>query len=225
MPKATIVVPTFERPSHLQATLESIRSFASDTPVVVINDGGPASLKDVVDQFPQAQYLFLSRPGHWKNPARAFNAGIRQVETEITIIQHSGIVQETPAVEQFTKIISEKPRVAVFGQVREAGTVLCGTYYPRPYFFLGALRTEHFVALGGFDEDYTEYGYEDDDFAWRLERYGIEFLFEDSILGQHLPHPRGNFGDQMVRMHRLFDKKKIEGTTIRNVGRNWGQLL
>ncbi|WHT16220.1 galactosyltransferase-related protein [Crossiella sp. CA-258035] len=47
------------------------------------------------------------------------------------------------------------------------------------------MSREEFLALGGFDEGFTHYGYEDVEFAWRAEKAGIPFHLGGAKVAHH----------------------------------------
>jgi glycosyltransferase involved in cell wall biosynthesis len=229
MPTVSIVVPAFQRPDHLRATLASIfGQWCSEYEVIVVDDGGMREIKEVCDEFPAARYYRLDRESRWKNPGRALNVGLRLAEGKWTIIQHSGIVSCGDTTAQIHALLVDQPSVAILARINEQGVEVCGSQ--RPYFLLGGMLTQHFLAIRGYDEDFTEYGYEDDDLAVRLSAFGIRFDHRWDIIGEHLPHPRTCTGDDMERMRSLH-YRKIEDLragridVVRNKGREWGSLL
>lgn len=192
--------------------------------VIVVDDGDDPEVKHTATSFP-VRYFHLKRGSSlWKNPARTFNVGLRKAQAPITIIQHSGVMSTGPTIRQFIDAVTDDR--CVFGRVQDGinGPDLVSSKHRRPFFFMGALRTEHFIGLGGFDEDYTEYGYEDDDFGWRMNKAGFKIIFDDDIQAIHLPHSRGDYTNGMIRMLPVFNAKCTEGTVVRNVGRDWGAL-
>jgi hypothetical protein len=87
--------------------------------------------------------------------------------------------------------------------------------------------------LGGFDEDFTEWGVMDIDFTDRLKMRGLELknLTEThGLVNMHQHHDRGgrDLGHRLEHGRReMFDlaaAKKSRGEYTRNVGRGWGGL-
>ncbi len=103
-------------------------------------------------------------------------------------------------------------------------TVYCGVENPRPYFFCGAIHRDVLLALGGFDEDYVGYGYEDDDMANRLTRSAVMFRFTDARVLHQWHEPAGTGISDMSAGREMFERKRLE-PVIRNVGREWGMPL
>jgi hypothetical protein len=90
------------------------------------------------------------------------------------------------------------------------------------------LRREHIERLRGFDEDYKFYGFDDDDFAFRLLRIGVNFQFRDDIVVHHQWH-ECSFCYGIQSNEQIF-REKMEAMMSgligpeRNLGREWGSL-
>lgn len=220
--ETSIIVPAFERPHHLRATLDVVCDGNSE--VIVVDDGSADTLIRQTAMDYDVRYYRLDRRGVWKNPARALNVGIRAASGEFTIINHSGIVGSASAIQQIVTVLREMD-VAVLAKVSENGVEVSGSY--RPYFLLGGMRTSYFLRLRGYDEDFTEYGYEDDDFALRLVAAGVDIQHWREIQAEHLPHQRHYTGPEMERMRQLNFQKTTDMAAgrigiFRNLGRDWG---
>ncbi len=63
-------------------------------------------------------------------------------------------------------------------------------------------------AVGGFDEEFQGWGFEDNDLALRLQQSGLPLRFEPAITTLHQIHPAGpqKAADQRRNMHHLFRK-------------------
>ena len=70
-----------------------------------------------------------------------------------------------------------------------------------------ALR-ERVEAVGGFDEEFRGWGFEDNDLALRLQESGLPLHFEQTISTLHQVHPAGptKAADHERNMRRLFRK-------------------
>lgn len=86
--------------------------------------------------------------------------------------------------------------------------------------------TECFRQLGGYDEDFKYYGFEDADMWNRLMKSGLKQYLDKNCRPIHLHHPKpdvyGNDKEKYEKMKILYNKKRNAGI-IRNVGVNWGQ--
>lgn len=226
MREVSVVVPAFERPQHLEATLDAIFSTMGwdDTwwELILVDDGGAPEIKALAVQF-DVRYYRLERETRWKNPGQALNVGIRAASGEFTIICHSGIVPREGTLKAIVERL-ETQDVAALARVYENGAEVPGSH--RPYFLCGGIRTRRLLELRGYDEDFTEYGYEDDDLAARLTLRGV--AFERWGAADHLPHARhAGLAAEMERMrevhyHKMAEMCRGQIDAVRNVDRDWG---
>jgi len=86
---------------------------------------------------------------------------------------------------------------------------------------------ESFKKLGGYDEDYKGYGYEDTDMHDRLMKSGLGQYFDRNCIPVHLWHEKPKVHTDETDKKRyeemgvLYNKKRGTGI-IRNVGVEWG---
>lgn len=229
--KASIVMATHNRPVQLCLTLLSItKQKFRDFEVIVIDDGDDFFTPRICEAF-DAKYFKMNRPqGGYKNPARPINAGVRKATGEIIILQNPECLH-----------VSDELISRLCNQVREDNAVFCqalslnedgshdqwychGECNARPFFFCGAIRKSWFEKLRGFDEDFKNYGYEDDDLSYRLTAAGVKFEYSD-LLVHHQWHPSGAGEISST----IFDEKRQQFLAgeigiERNVGREWGCL-
>ena len=97
---------------------------------------------------------------------------------------------------------------------------------PRDPHFL-AVRREHLLAIGGYDEDFTGYACEDTDLMDRLCNYGCYFAYTNTEV-IHLHH--GNKGDLRKNNLRAYNHnlkllQSRQGQCIRNISREWGKQM
>jgi len=224
----SIVMSTYNRAALLKTTLKSIvkQNFPSYE-IVVVDDGNDTETSALCAEF-SCKYFKLNRTqtGQFKNPARPLNVGIRNSCGDIIIIQNPECMHvEEDLIKKLTSLVTNTN--AVFCRTwslspwGDVGQLYCGKELPRPFFFCGAIKRFWLEKIRGFDEDFVDYGYEDDDLAARLKREGVTFLFSDiEVYHQwHAPLQQGNWqrNEQMLQ-------DKMNEPTIRNLGREWGAL-
>ncbi len=101
-------------------------------------------------------------------------------------------------------------------------------YYPelnnRLPFFLALSRNEFFV-IGGYDEDFSGIGYDDNDLMSRLLNNGCQY-YQTAAATIHLYHERIWFdkidSPEVIYNRTLFCQR--QGQVVRNQGREWGQM-
>jgi glycosyltransferase involved in cell wall biosynthesis len=229
----SLVMTTFNRPAQINITLESIKAQNQPIEVVVVDDGDDPNTPIICKKF-DVKYVKLNRPRTVlvRTPAYPNNVGIRAAKGDIIILQNAECRHMDPqTIEKLTGAVTDTN--AVFARVLSVHAngrermVYCGKESLRPYFFCGAIKKAWFEKLRGFDEDFTNSGFDDDDFGARLAFSGVTFDFTD-VLVHHQWHPSG--GKIVIEpMKRLFDQKCADMasgkiTAVRNLDHEWGAL-
>lgn len=208
----SVVMTAYKRPRQLRRTLESIYRQNEPCEVVVVEDGKDGETEGVCKDYPVKYLCRPDRPTYatFYNPAVVTNMGLRAATGDIVILQNAECEHVGDVISHFRDRVC--PGVALFASVAALGLdeVFVQWYcHPehsrRPLFFCGAMLRRHYLEVGLFDEDYTEYGYEDVDFADRLTEAGIYFEWTSRILAHHQWHERfsGN-----AQSRALYERKK-----------------
>lgn len=223
----SIVMTTFNRPALLRETLASIDVQDFQGEIVVVDDGTDEETAGICGEY-LVSHVRLNRPQseNYRNQAYPLNVGIRAATGDI-IIQQNAECKHIGS-ETISKLVSKVTDTnVVFARVQSLypdGTgdiIYCGPENPRPYFFCGAIKKAWFEKLRGYDEDFTGYGYEDDDMADRLKRSGVTWEFTD-VLVHHQWHPKAGHQD-MTQTAAMFEAKR-NAPIERNLNREWGAL-
>lgn len=83
-------------------------------------------------------------------------------------------------------------------------------------------RRARLAGVGGFEESFTGWGYEDYDLARRLRRSGIRIIRDDEIKVLHQTHPRHTHGAWLMKARAGL--RQILGVGSANRNRAWGRL-
>jgi len=146
----------------------------------------------------------VGEPG-WKSPVKAWNRGFDKVTGDAIYCFSSETVQGTGNIERAKSLLSSQDAV-INGKAEcscgpdgqevnwggtAPGNLLCSAAHPRPIGFIWAAPIKAVRSIHGYDEKFSEgYWHDDDDFFVRLWNTGLDFIFDDSIHGIHLHHPR-----------------------------------
>lgn len=192
----SLVITTYKRNILLSNTLASILSKnVLPDEIIVVDDENSSQVRNICKCFDVKYIPRTDRPNVvFSNPSIPINIGLKVATSDIVILQNAECKHDSNVVEQFKSV---QKNTAVFAKVVSAkkdGSF--DRYYTapndseRPYFFCGAMHREHFMDLGGMDENFVGPGFDDDDFAIRMKKAGIRFIFADDILVTHQWHDR-----------------------------------
>ena len=196
-------------------------------------DRTPEDLKEWVKAYWQTRcqatgetfvYTEIEGEAGRRNPSAAFNAVYKLITGEYVFQLSSDVECATDAVPRAIGIGSEVP-CCVWGSVRDTGEFgpvtnsptdplnLVSSVNPRPLGFIVAFPAWVLRAGCAQDEAYMQGScYEDDDWVYRLWRMGLPFVFDDSVSGQHIAHPRPEFeteeGQQAIAVNRAYTIQK-----------------
>lgn len=246
--RCSVVICTYNKARYLEKTLHSIRSqdVPFDYEVVVVDDGSTDDTRAVCQRF-GVSYRHIDKKGV-RNLSVPKNVGFRLARGEILINQNDDVIHHYPdTLEKLvTAQDSGAFTVATVYNVVEAedglptpaaapvtsvnrdsadrpfcgpGGELVGPNNPIPVFHLGALNREDVYALGGMDEEFTKYGYEDCWFAdCLLMGRKLRFQLRADIVGHHLHHPVSYVPGEGDEMLALWRKKQALGVYVSSGG-------
>lgn len=246
--KASIIITSFNRPRLLSFGLESLanQDFSKDdVEIIVLNDGdsedGTEGVCDLFSDDLNIKYYCSTRQIKWRVPGFAINHGVKRSTGKYLFISCAEMYHLDNSVERMIRTLesgrklltipsSAKDDNGSFLALLEKGIAptekdygqlenLHNLHLP---FFLGVRRDE-FVRIGGYDEDFIGFGFDDNDIVHRLKLVGNQHHPVNCRI-VHLFHPRLSFGRQDVREkfnynNRLFRRRYQ--MPVRNK-RGWG---
>jgi glycosyltransferase involved in cell wall biosynthesis len=248
-PQLSVVMGVRNRDDQLVYSLQTLVEQTlprSSYEIILINYGGDdeEKTKNLVRNIdPKINYIYTHEKGIWCN-ARARNIGVRAAKSDlICFLNPDGLFDEN-LLEEILRIHRLHSRgVLIQGRrydltAEYTNRVLKGNFDSdlKHIFktFQGKLHgdaaegdcqsfpKQTFLDIGGYDEDYSGWGADDNDFADRIVEYGLPKVWIDHRQCQllHLYHARSY--KNIDRNRRIYNKRK--GKIIRNEGREWGQL-
>jgi GT2 family glycosyltransferase len=233
---------------HLNQLRKQIIQY--DYEIIVINDGVPDGTDVLVNQYKKwlnIRYLFTGQRNLngniiWRIPGFALNIAARQASGDCLIIscaemfpiQQDIIDRLIYTVKRSNNFLSipygkdddgsYKSYVdkmqgginSVSNEYRALKVDLCTTYP----FYMGVCR-QHFIDIGGYDEDFIGSAWDDTDLSRRLVKYGLSYVNIDRHV-VHLKHKRVHDRSRWNYNKELYDQR--EALIVRNKGREWGTL-
>jgi glycosyltransferase involved in cell wall biosynthesis len=230
MNSLTVIIPTYNRCETLHKALSGyLAQTALDeiAEILVVDDGSTDSTADVVARFAKAasvpvRYLRQENRG----PAAARNVGIREAKSELVLFTDDDIVPGATLVSEHLDWHRRFPDTsnAVLGQVTWSpevnptpfmrwygsdGALFAyahlenQTHIDCRYFYTCniSLKVELLRSHGIFDEDFKVAAWEDAELGYRLQKAGMQLLYNSGALAYH--HQHVSFDDACRRATKV----------------------
>lgn len=207
-PEVSVVIPTYNRLqtlAHVLPTLLNQDLPATRYELLVCDsnstDGTAGYLAELRASHPSVRHL----PGAYSGRAAARNAGIAAATGAIVLFNDADILASPSLLSTHLRRHHERAHVAVVGlevQVKDLTEYEFKRDHPESrghlhppsrkklswlYFLTGnaSVRRDDLLHAGCFDESFTGYGHEDLELGYRLQRAGVEILYEPAAVNYH----------------------------------------
>ena len=222
--RATIQLCTYNRASLLERVLDAC--FEQTVPadsyeVVLVNDGSSDDTPAVIERArTRATCGFIVVDQQNSGLAKGRNAGIARARGERLILIDDDVLPLPNFVEEHLRSHEEHPKHIVRG-----GAINVESFddLPPPVWNLKDYSANYFWttnvsvplqtirAIGGFNESFSEYGWEDIDVGLRLRFGGVKAVFNPEALVYHWkPRPRSGNVEKMVRQARAQARTAVQ---------------
>jgi len=214
--RATIQLCTYNRAALLERVLDACFEQTADADsyeVVLVNDGSSDDTPAVIERARQrATCRFEVIDQQNSGLAKGRNAGIARAAGERIIFIDDDVLPTPNFVEEHLRSHDAAPLAIVRGgaiNVESFDALPPAKWRLKDYsgnFFWTTnvsvpLRTIR--AIGGFDDTFAEYGWEDIDVGLRLRQGGVKAVFNPKALVYHWkPRPRSGNVEKMIRQAR-----------------------
>lgn len=243
MKSVSIVLSCYNRGKQLRKTLESIEAQKydrHDLEVIVVEDGNDGLTEIVARDF-KARYFRTKRTDlpAFQNPSRVHNIGIKHANGEVVILQGGEVMYETKpyALNHLVELASLPYYVSpIVKSLGPGGEFLEWYSHPREGARAGwiinfclAVRREYVLEVGGFEESYTGYGFEDDQLTFCLRKLGLGAKYAEDVIVSHQHHSRNNYNFEYPEGLAQFngfvaDVNRGLRPAVSNYGKDWGRL-
>ncbi len=222
--RATIQLCTYNRAHLLERVLDAC--FEQNVPadayeVVLVNDGSTDSTPDVIaraEMRASCRFVVVNQPN--SGLAKGRNAGIARASGERIIFIDDDVLPLPNFVEEHLRSHDVHPKAIVRGgaiNVESFDDLPPPVWKLRNYsgnFFWTTNVSVPLVtirAIGGFNESFSEYGWEDIDVGLRLRFGGVKAVFNPKALVYHWkPRPRTGDVEKMVRQARAQARTAVQ---------------
>jgi glycosyltransferase involved in cell wall biosynthesis len=214
--RVTIQLCTYNRAGLLERVLDAC--FEQTIPersyeVVLVNDGSTDGTSDVIERARErANCRFVVVEQANAGLAKGRNAGIARASGERIVFIDDDVLPLPNFLEEHLRSHASHPQAIVRGGAINVESfdelpppVWTIKNYSGNYFWttnvsvpLATIR-----AIGGFNETFSEYGWEDIDVGLRLRARGVKAVFNPKALAYHYkPRPRASDVEKMIRQAR-----------------------
>lgn len=211
--RATIQLCTYNRAALLERVLDACFEQtipADEYEVVLVDDGSPDDTPAVIERARErAACRFTVVRQANSGLAKGRNAGIARASGERIIFIDDDVLVLPNFVEEHLRSHAAHPQAIVRGGAIEVESfddlpppVWGIRNYSGNYFWTTNVSAplETIRAAGGFDESFSEYGWEDIELGLRLRRAGVKAVFNPKALAYHFkPRSRTGSVDGMLR--------------------------
>ncbi|MDB5098699.1 MAG: glycosyl transferase family 2 [Cyanobacteria bacterium RYN_339] len=248
MKRFSVVIATYNRGPILEKCLRALltQSISSDRfEIVVVDDGSTDDTPQLIERLkaeggPSWQYLWQANRGR----SHARNVGIEMAKGELVVFIDSDVVVVPEFLSEHDKLHTGK-RVFVQGLAVNTDNFDDPLSTPvGPGAFSAAFFATNNVSVaraylkqaGGFDENFTEYGWEDLELGLRLKAIGVGMVRSRAARGFHW-HPafsmqdmpglkrieeeRGRMAAYFFRKHPTLDVRLMIQLTALHHALNW----
>lgn len=248
----SIIITTFQRPQLLSWGLYSLtrQHKPFDFETIVVNDGINDETEAICNQYKEKlnlKYIFsgqrnLSGEIIWRVPGFAVNIGAKHSSGEILMISCAEMFHLNDTIAKLTYPLLQYPHLLGIPVGKDddgsflnylnsnnGNFELASFYHYRDlnvYLpFLMSVSRERFFSIGGYDEDFTGFAYDDNDLVDRLQMNGGQYC-QTEAKTIHLYHPRfvADKSGHPKLYHNFILYQTRRGKVVRNENREWGKL-
>lgn len=231
----SILLTTYARPDDCIKCLNTLLPQKTDNVEILLLDDLHIRSLELIDFCDNngIKYVFTGiqkgEKPKWRVPGYALNIGAKLSSGKYLILGNAEIYHmSTDTVEQMYKTnIVSYPRLYDQPPRKDINNYKNFRRLEGRYPFFMGVPKETFFNIGGYDEDFTGYAWEDTDLCYRLELV-IDHT-EVNADAIHLWNPRGthNRAHAPNLTNRLYEYNKNlfysrKGQPIRNIDREWG---
>lgn len=226
-PDISVVVPSFNRREALAELLaaSTTQTLAPDRfELIVVLDGSDDGSRELLDAARPTPFHLevLWQPN--QGAGRARNRGVERARGDLLVFLDDDVLPEPELLAAHVEAHRREPRAVFLGQMRFRSLVAPSVivrweaeWYVKHFaeladpeyefacwdFFAGnvSLRRADFEAVGGFDEQFVQYGCEDWELGMRLLQAGLPFRYEPGAVAEH----RYRLSFERWRHHAYWD--------------------
>ena len=248
----SLIIPSYNTLNHLKNTYESVRKYYTDIEMVIINDGSEDGTSEWLESLEDKNVIKINskeRKGH----TYFYDEGMKQATNEIVSILHSDMVigpnyleNQLKHLKKGTVVCATRIEPPIHPAGKEKIVMDFGDDYnnlkldefhnfclktqnefdnqtTKGIFAPWMLYKEDHLSIGGHDQTFAPYGYEDSDIFNRWILNGYEMIQSRDALVYHLTC-RGHRWNKGVGIENS-DYKSTMNRCARDFIRKWGDWI
>jgi GT2 family glycosyltransferase len=208
-PALSILIPSFDGEKRLPRTLEALAAqrLPGGFEVIVTDDGSADGTAEAARRLAGPAPMEVLRHPENRGRAAAVNTALRRARAPIVLVLDDDMEAEAGLLERHLEAHRDRPRRAAIGRIvqqdldptrpfhafllrdeewrrrrlRGVETIGFGEVWTGQF----SVERDEALAAGGFDERIRGYGLEDIEFAYRLGRRGVRFVYLDEAVTRH----------------------------------------
>ncbi len=218
--EVSVVVPTYNRANLLERCLTALFGQTADPniyEIIVVDDGSTDETSSIITHLSNTApcgFNYIRQTNLGRSKTR--NNGIMAAKGRLIILLDGDMVVRSEFVAAHLKAHT-KPKLIVHGPVVNTTNIDNPSTWPtkvydfsRAFFATGNVSIERteIIAVGLFDEDFIEYGWEDLELGERLRKRGFKSVKAPSACSFHLQYPL-----TYPQLPQMLQKEKERGHT------------
>jgi GT2 family glycosyltransferase len=219
----SVIICTYNRAELLQGALKTLNDQylpREEYQIIVVDDGSTDDTEKVGREAAKGrgerlEYYRIEHAGR----SAARNKGIKEAVGDYVLFVDDDILAPPDLLEEHLNAHKGRPRIVVRGPIinvkqYEIPSDLSTTWrdYSSAFFCTCNASVSRFglLQVGGFDESFTEYGFEDNELGWRLREKGWVMNFNMKAVVYHYKpeRPRERL-DEIIKMARELGRSAV----------------
>ncbi|MFH2033873.1 MAG: glycosyltransferase [Candidatus Margulisiibacteriota bacterium] len=192
-PKLSVIIPTHNRERVLERVLDYLSNQKIEAPceILVIDDGSEDNTHQMVKKFPLVRYFKYDKKGQ----SFARNVGIKESRGEILVFVDSDIFVKPDFLAahldyqmRFDRVLVQGPVIRIYDIERPFDARQKLSDFSSAFFDTcnSSIKKKHLLEAGYFDEEFTQYGWEDLELGTRIKNQGIKLKKNPKAVAYHL---------------------------------------
>lgn len=226
--KVSLIISSFNRLRYFINTWQTIKDQLEEgDELIVVEDGIEKGWNGYLISLGVKYKLIETHNEIYRSGVIPKNIALKLADNPIIIINDPEVMHISPCITVFRKFLEERSAFLVPGTLYsgrhegaglDASTKMENSQAP----FVGGVRKEELMAIGGWDERFKYWGNDDNDLMHRLTLYGVSHIVVSELEIFHQWHqrpPKQAMGDYNEPL--LYEENK---SIIANKGKEWGAI-